>query len=336
MINPEDKYFVVTYANGLYIRSSGEKGNNSLGEDFDLDEGDVIHAVGVEVTKGITFHKFDRIYRDGTRYNHPFDGFPLYQASPTSEYWSAEKDSMNMWMKETNNPELSTPNPVQPTPTKKYVGWRVLHRAEGGYDATAHQKKFPPDMPAVVPPADIKKQAIDMTKDIQNMSFALMQNKNPNITKQLWTKVHDGDRAFTNGEGFNQKNDPRRNYVMGENLSSKNLPKYDKAGRLCAGAFVRGEVRGDKLVCIAGVHGIDANKPMPSLQTILDNNWYLYAITLYGSGTKKEHVGHFPQGGGGPVVIPFIFEGEIVFDLSWFEKWESDELPDPLRMYKLE
>jgi hypothetical protein len=65
----------------------------------------------------------------------------------------------------------------------------------------------------------------------------------------------------------------------------------------------------------------------------LDNNWYLYAVTLFHPATK---VGHFPQGQGGPVVMPFIFANEIEFNLSWFEKWESDELPDPLRMYKLE
>ena len=93
MMDPEDKYFVVTYANGLYIRSSGKKENNHLGEEFELAAGDVIHAVAVQMSDGITFHKFDRIYRDGTRYDHPFANIPSHQASPTGEYWSGEKDA---------------------------------------------------------------------------------------------------------------------------------------------------------------------------------------------------------------------------------------------------
>jgi hypothetical protein len=378
-MNPEDRFFVVTYTNGINVRSKSEVEKGSDLGDFDLNHGDVIHAVAVEESSnGTKFHNFDRIYREGAGYDSPFDKFPKYMPSPTGKYWAAEKDKTRVWMTETSNPELSTTKPAdipgidtyapspklsttkpadipgtdsQPPSTKKYVGWRALHRAEGGLDALKHQKKFPPDMPAVIPPAANKSHgAIDMTKDIQYMSFALMQKNNKTITKNLWTKVHDGNRAFTNGQGFNQENDPRRNYVMEQNLSPKiELPKYDKAGRLCAGNFVRGEVRGNKLVCIAGVHGINAKKmppldtydwekePMKTfLQTILDNNWYLYALNLYGAGTKKEHVGHFPQGGDGPVVIPFIFEGEIEFDLNWFDKWESDDLPDPLRMYKLE
>ena len=206
---------------------------------------------------------------------------------------------------------------------KKYMGWRVLHKAEGGYD------KNPPNMPNVIPPIDSR--AIEMTREIQQMSFDLMKHFNPDITLQLWTKVHDHDRAFTNFNGFNKNGDPRANFITGENSSSP-LPKYDKAQRLSGGQFVRGEVRGTNLVCIPGVHGIDANQPLPSIQTIIDNNWYLYAISLVGLDSKK--VAHFPQGKGGPVVIPFIFGREIEFPLSLFEKWESDELPEILTMYR--
>jgi hypothetical protein len=91
-------------------------------------------------------------------------------------------------------------------------------------------------------------------------------------------------------------------------------------------------VLGEKLVCIPGVHGIDATKPMPSLQIIVDNNWYLHAVTL---NSPVSNVSHFPQGRGGPVVIPFIFSKEIEFELKWFVKWEEDTLPDPLKMYKI-
>lgn len=212
----------------------------------------------------------------------------------------------------------------QSPPEKKYIGWRVLHKAEGGYDEN------PLNMPSVIPP--LNPEAVEMTEEIQQMSFALMKHFNPDITSKRWTAVHDHDRAFTNKNGFGKKTAPRRNFITSSNPGAP-LPKYDKAQRLTGGQFVRGEVRGDKLVCIPGIHGIDANQPMPSIQTIVDNNWYMHAITLF---NKKTKVGHFPQGQGGPVVIPFIFAREIEFPLEYFENWESDELPDPLKMYKLE
>lgn len=206
-------------------------------------------------------------------------------------------------------------------PAKKYDGWRVKGNHEGGY------QNNPLNMPMVVPPTDPK--AVKMTKEIQQMSFELMRHFNSGITPKKWTAVHNHDRAFTNYNGFNKTSDPRANYILNENLSSP-LPKYDKAQRLSLNQFVRGEATGGELVCTPGVHGIDANQPMPSIQTIVDNNWYLHAITYYEQYTK---FGHFPQGDEGAVVIPFIFAEKIRFPLWCFKKWESNELPDPLKVY---
>jgi hypothetical protein len=204
---------------------------------------------------------------------------------------------------------------------KKYMGWRVLHQAEGGY------QNNPLNMPEVVPPDN--PVAVEMTETIQRMSYELMVYFNPLITADLWTKVHDYDRAFTNHQGFNKPDDPRANFITGENPDSP-LPKYDKAQRLCGGQFLRSEIHGDRFVCTPGVHGIDANKPIPSIETIVNNNWYLFAVTL---GSRSEIISHFPQGQGGPVAIPFIFDREIEFNAAWFTRWESDELPDPLKFY---
>jgi len=337
-IEAEDVFFVVTYEYGLYIRSSGKKDNNHLGEEFELAAGDVIHAIAVQVTDGITFHKFDRIYRDGTRYDHPFANIPSYQASPTGEYWSGEKDANRVWMTETNDPELSDIQSVggmeddsQITSTKKYVGWRALHKDEGGH------QKTPSTMPEVIPPVD--QFALKMTKEIQEMSFNLMKHFNKAITPNIWTKVHDGERAFTNFNGFgNGKHGggPRANYITNKDLD-KPLPRYDKMGRLCGGMFVRGDVQGGYLVCTPGKHGIDATRPMPTIQEIVDNNWYFFAMVWYeAKGKRPGYVSHFPAGRGneGPVAIPFIFDRKIKFPISLFEKWEEDELPDPLKYYK--
>jgi hypothetical protein len=325
MMDTEDKYFSVTpTGDGLNVRSTGEfkDKKNDLG-DFNLKTGDVIHAVGVVISGGTTFHKFDSIYRDGTRYDLPFNSFPMHVASPSGEYWTAEKGS-GVWMTETNNPELASPliKPVVdplPTSDKKYTGWRVLHKAEGGYEKT------PLNMPEVIPPEN--PVALPMTEDIQKMSFELMQDFNKAITAELWTKVHRHDKAFNNFNGFEKDGEPRANFITKKNLSSP-LPKYDKMGRLCGGMFVRGIVQGNKLVFQPGIHGIDANKPMPSLQTIKDKNWYFFAVDFHEKG-----VGHFPQGKGGPVAIPFIFDREIRFPLRYFVPWDDDELPEATKLY---
>jgi len=333
-MNSEDKFFIVSYADGINVRSKSEVEKESDLGNFDLNYNDVIHAVAInESNNGTTFHNFDRIYRDGIRYDYPFDKFQNYMASPTGKYWAAEKDSTHIWMAETNNPELSMPktgseseNEPQPPSGKKYVGWRVLHQAEGGYQHN------PLNMPEVIPPEN--PVALEMTEPIQRLSFELMKHFNPAITAKQWTMAHHGLIAFTNYQGFGtepKSGGPRANYITGDDLNKK-LPKYDKAQRLCGGMFVRGIVRGDKLVCQPGIHGIDATKPMPKLDEVIAKNWYFFAVTLYNS---PEKVGHFPQGKGGPVAIPFIFDREIQFSLSLFEKWESDTLPDPLKMYRI-
>lgn len=203
----------------------------------------------------------------------------------------------------------------------KYSGWRVKHKIENGY------QKTPPNEPEVIPPTN--PISLAMTSVIQRMSYDLMRHFNPAITENLWTKVHRFDKAFNNGNGFEDPTDPRVNFVTGDNLTYS-YPKYDKAQRLCGGQFVRGNVVGNELHCIAGVHGIDGSKPMPSVSAIVENNWYLFAVSVNENFTQ---ISNFPQGLGGVVAIPFIFTGTIKFPLSYFTKWESDSLPDHLKIY---
>ena len=211
----------------------------------------------------------------------------------------------------------TSPNP----PPKKYIGWRVLHKLEGGNQAT------PPGMPEVTPP--INAIALPMTESIQHMSYDLMRYFNPAITTSLWTKVHRYDKAFNNNNGFERPGDPRWNYIANTNSGSP-LPKYDKAQRLCGGQFVRGVVVGDELHCTAGVHGIDGLSPMPSVSTIVENNWYLFAVSVNSNFTQ---ISDFPQGQGGVVAIPFIFTGVIKFPLSYFTRWEGNSLPIHTKIY---
>lgn len=218
--------------------------------------------------------------------------------------------------------ELGAKAPEEPM---AYDGWRCLHTVEGG-------RPVPPGMPEERTPDYAL--SLPMTEAIQRMSYALMRHVNPTITPTNWTRVHDYDRCFNNGQGFRDADDPRANFITGENLD-KPLPKYDKAMRVCGGTFIRGNVVwdsfGQKLECIAGVHGINADQPLPDPETIIRNHWFTYAVSVNSDYTK---IAHFPQGNGGPVLVPFIFRGKITFPLAWFEKWVGNELPDPLRIYR--
>ena len=209
-------------------------------------------------------------------------------------------------------------------PTTKYSGWRVLHKAEGGY------QRNPATMPSVIPP--IPSSSVDMTEEIQRMSFNLMAHFCPSITTNIWNHVHSWDRAYNNKLGFPnaQGGSLRRDYINDTDRNAP-LPAYDKAQRMTGGNFVRGIERGDLLVLQAGIHGIDATKPMPSIETIVANNWYVVSVNV-GPVSNEGAVSYWAQGKGYPIVFPLIFAGEIVFPLSYFERWEGDTLPDPLKV----
>ena len=220
-----------------------------------------------------------------------------------------------------------------PPPIVIHDGWRVKHKIEGGNPDT------PPGMPEVTAP--INPVAVPMTRAIQLMSFDLMRLANSAITEDLWTIVHHGDKAFTNNQGFGMVKpdgtpNPRVNYVTKKDIGEP-LPKYEKCGRICGGSFIRGVADGGYLYCNSydpehpeNVHGINPDGPMPDAETIIRNHWFVYAVSINSNGSQ---ITHFPQGRGGPVLIPFIFRGTIRFPLSFFEKWVGEELPDPLRIY---
>jgi hypothetical protein len=93
--------------------------------------------------------------------------------------------------------------------------------------------------------------------------------------------------------------------------------------------FIRGVVYGDKLVCRPGIHAVDALSPMPSIDEVMEKNWYFTATTWSGSS-----VNNFPQGRGLPVLIPYILRTAVEYPLAWFERWTGEDLPEPLRIYR--
>lgn len=216
--------------------------------------------------------------------------------------------------------------PLVVAPEVIYTGWRVLHWGEGGYPN-------PTGMPCVRPA--INAPAIPMNQKMQLLSYEL-NRMNLNYTKKNWRAVHGNTVAFTNGNGFGKKNDPRADFVNRLDMT-KPLPKLMKA-LICSGMFIRGDVVGNTLVCKPGVHGIDVNKTLPSVDDVVANNWYFTATT-----GGKSAVYNFPQGGGGPVLMPYFLKEPVAYPLTsvedggykatWFARWNETFLPDPLKFY---
>lgn len=227
---------------------------------------------------------------------------------------------MSVTVRMTGRFTVSYEQPTPPPTAPKYNGWRCIHTIEGG-------RWVPPGMPEERTPEGWTR--VWMTEPIQRMSYWLMTHANPSVTPNGWTKVHRWDKCFNNNQGFERDGDPRANYIMGIDLDAE-LPAYDKAMRICGGTFITGSQVGDKLVCRAGVDGIDADSPMPETETILRHNWFTHAVSV---NNDYKVISHFPQGNGGPVLVPFIFRNTITFPLEWFQRWQADELPDPLKIY---
>ncbi len=209
--------------------------------------------------------------------------------------------------------------------SRRFVGWRGLHVKEGG-------RSVPPGMPAILNP--IETRALNITRDMQLMSYELMLHFAPALPREKWRVLHRFDKAMTNGgqngfDGVDALGRPvlHADYINNRDLTAP-LPRYDKMQRSFQGSFIRGEAVGDELVCRPGVHGIDATRPMPSVAEIVANNWFIRAVTA------GEEVDNFPQGDGYPIVYPFIFDRPISFPLAWFERWDREYLPDPLRFYR--
>ena len=197
-----------------------------------------------------------------------------------------------------------------------FIGWRCLHQKEGGLSN-------PDRMPVVRP--SVNAPPIKFTEAMQLLSYEL-NAFNPLFTREKWCVVYGTGTAFTNQNGFLDDNDIRADFVNRKNLGEP-LPKLMKA-IICGGMFIRGEVTGNQLRCIPGIHAIDASKAMPGIEEIKARNWYFTATTRRGA-----RVNNFPQGMGQPVLIPYFLIEPVVYPLQWFERWESNELPDPLKVY---
>lgn len=203
-----------------------------------------------------------------------------------------------------------------------YSGWRVLHAAEGGYP---NPNGFP-----AVHPGDNANIPVQMTKEIQLMSYELNEGR---ITKLKWRALYGSTVAFTNGQSWYQR--VCKDYVNNRDLlamedDKPSLPKLMK-GIIMSGMFVRGDVIRDEgkdwLEVTPGIGAIDATKLLPTLQEIKDMGWYMRAIT---SADNPNNI----LGSTVPLLVPYLLNAPTRYPLEWFEPWNEDFLPDPIKFYR--
>lgn len=230
--------------------------------------------------------------------------------------------------------------PPAPQP-KRYIGWRGLHVQEGGREIPTDKI---PNPPAVIP--DYTGKSTRMTKDIQLMCYDLQRRFCSAVSKGRWRMpLHGHGFAMTNkGAGFGWPDTVLRDYVNNLDTNAVDdrgrpaLPEYDKI-RTFQGSFITGTLEGDKIWCQPGVDGIDANgftyipgtaAAAATLQKIIDNHWYSIAVAV---GNPPFHV-RVQWGAGCVIVFPFIFAQPVAYEARFFERWDADALPEPLKIYK--
>jgi hypothetical protein len=199
----------------------------------------------------------------------------------------------------------------------QYVGYRVLHYVEGGYE---HKLGYPAVHPSVDAPS------IPFTEPMQILSYGVMKRVSPQITPEQWTRVFGDGTAVANDQGFGGT-PPRRNYITGEDVNDHDseLPKLLKA-IIFAGTFIRGEQVGNLLRCIPGVHGVDVTKSLPDVDTVLSRNWYTNAV----SADQRAATHFIPNT---PTPIVYFLKEIVTYPIEWFVEWNEGFLPDPLRFY---
>lgn len=196
--------------------------------------------------------------------------------------------------------------------------WRVLHDFE--LVVTHAPDTFDrPGLPEVQPlaPADI----VPFPETWQHLSFAL----NPAMTGDKWRSLYQWNRAFCNGQGFNNDADPHADYVNERDLN-KPLPAFDKV-RVCGGAVITGVVLGTSLI----VETMDATQPAPALEWVLERPWfYFHAVNC---ADLKGTITNFPQANGAPVLVPLFANSPVSIQLNHLQPWTQPGIPDPRRIY---
>ena len=207
---------------------------------------------------------------------------------------------------------VGNPPPVEPP---KVAGWRAKYPWEGG-------NNVPAGMPAVIPALQWQNsgyvkyiQPIQFTQPMQWLSWWLMKRLNESISMVKWGAVYAGDRWGTNGNGWDNKEEPddqRRDYVQ-DRYAGYPDPKLMDA-IIMSGSVYGGDEDEHHVIMRPGVHGIDVYKPLPDVDEVLARGWYFLAMN------NTNPPSPFPQGNGGAVAIPYFLREVATYPKAWFVK----------------
>lgn len=177
------------------------------------------------------------------------------------------------------------------------VYYRVLH------DAELPEGIWRPNLPEVWP---LNGEVTRFGESWQYRDKSL----NPAMTGGHWRSVHASNRAFNNGQGFNDAAEPHADYVNRLDLTSPD-PAWDKT-RCCGGATLRGIEQPPYLI----VDILDGFSPPPSLDYFRAHPWlYFHAVNSTENGITR-----FPQGDGLPVLVPLVGSGVARIPLNVLQR----------------
>lgn len=197
-------------------------------------------------------------------------------------------------------------------PKKKL--WRVKHDKEIG-------KIWRAGMPEVHPLFDNHHSKFQ--KWAQLLSFRM----NPWFTPELWTKEYWWTYWIANNNGFGIPDDPRANFVTGQNLTEE-PPRVEAL--VCGGSLIEGERDGDWVK----VKGLHYNTPV-SYEFLKANPQY-WIRGVYASGTGQPFRMLGDKYTGPALIHPLIVDdtrGDHVIEAYKLQEWTSPEPPDPLKLY---
>lgn len=188
--------------------------------------------------------------------------------------------------------------------------WRILHDVELGSVRNVTPTNGAPEVHRLEP--------YHMTRFFEPWQWLSFNMNQPGMTPQKWTALHNWTTVITNEQGYNKPGDPRRNYILGTNLTAEH-PKV--ASLLFGGNVITGRVEGEWLE----VETLDARLSPPTLGYILTHRW-LYSI---GTNVRKDgRVGKLPQGEGRDVLLPIYASKPVRFPMNKLVRL-ADNAPIP-------
>lgn len=189
--------------------------------------------------------------------------------------------------------------------------WRILHDVELGSVRNVTLSNGAPEVHRLEP-----YHMTRFTKSWQELSFEMNNTNGLSMTPEKWANLYSDKTVITNEQGMGNPDDPRRNYITGEDLDADELPKV--ASLVFGGNVLTGVEDGEWLV----VRTLNASMTAPPLEYILARPW----LRSIGTNVSKNgSVGRLPQGSGRDVLLPIYASKPVKFPLSKLKRLADNE-----------